>query len=195
MQRFFKIVLFVFFLSNAGMALASQQWQVVPVKSNVSFLAYSTLHEVNGQARQIHGSFGQRQNLIKGFVDVGVAGLTTDNQARDRNMYKMFAASQYTQIHFSFKGTDISEVLEKKDGLITFLGSMTIHHITSPVKILSRGWMLGEALVCEGQTLISLKEYDLKPPSILGIIHVKDEVLVQFRIVFEKKGSTYGTFS
>lgn len=184
MFSLFKFILWMFFISLSGVATASQQWKVVPDKSNVSFLALSTLHEFNGQAHQLFGNFEQRQDLIKGFVDVSITGLTTDNDARDKEMYKMFDASQYAQIKFSFKNTNISEVLVQHDGLITFLGDMTIHHISHPVKISSRGWMLGDALVCEGQMPISLKDYDLRPPSILGIIRVKDVVQVQFRIVF-----------
>ena len=201
MSKFFKVTSFMFFLTLGGVAIASQQWQVIPEKSNVSFLAHSTLHEVNGQAHQLFGNFEQRQNLINGFVDVGITGLKTDDEARDKAMYKMFEASEYAQIHFSFENTNISDVLNQRDGLITFLGDMTIHHISHPVKISSRGWMLGNSLVCEGQMPISLKDYDLKPPNILGIIRVKDVVQVQFRIVFspkniqpplaEKKGNVY----
>lgn len=194
MLDFAKIFLTVFILSiTSGIAQASQTWQVDRQKSNISFIIHSTLHEVNGQEREISGGFVQEQNLIKGVVDVGVNGLSTNNNDRDRNMYKMFNASSFAQIHFAFDHTDILNILDHQDGLIAFLGVMTIHGISHPVTISSRGWMLDKSLVCEGNMRIHLKDYDLKPPSVLGLIRVKDEVFVQFRILFSKKGDLHAS--
>jgi polyisoprenoid-binding protein YceI len=174
------------FFSLSGYAQASQAWQVIAQKSSVEFLVHTTLHEVNGRARQLYGSFEQRKNLIKGSINVGVVGLTTNNEARDRNMYKMFDASRYTQVHFSFNNVNIDDVLKRKEGHIIFTGEMTIHHISCPLTVLTRCRMFGKSLACEGKLLVSLKDYDLKPPSILGIIRVNDEVLAQFNIMFLK---------
>ena len=189
MSKIFKIIFCFALLATAAFAQSSQEWQLSPKSSQVNFLIQSTLHQVHGQAREVFGSFEQDQNLIKGFVDVGVLGLTTNDKARDNNMYQMFNASQYAQIHFSFKNTDLARVIEQGDGPIVFLGNMTMHGITKPATILTNSRMDKSTLVCEGRLLINLKDYDLKPPSVLGIIRVKDEVLVEFRLVFSKNGN------
>jgi len=191
MLQIIEIVLCVFMVFMNGPAQASSQWQVSQKKSRVVFILHSTMHEVDGQAPELFGRFEQQENLIKGFVDVGVSGLTTDNEIRDRAMYKMFDASQYAQIHFTFKDVNLANVLEGHEGDVIFSGEMTIHHISHPMSIISTGRMTGNTFICEGQMLISLKDYDLKPPSVLGIIRVKDSVLVQFNIVFSKKGNDY----
>ena len=188
MMRSIKVVTFVCLMSMGNLSYASQNWQVLADKSKVSFLVQSTLHEVNGQARQLSGGFKEEKGLINGVITIDVAGLKTGNDTRDKNMYKMFDASQYTQIRFNFDGVNIADVLKSRDGQITFLGLMSIHHVTLPVSIISRGWMLGDSLVCEGNFIIHLKDYGLKPPSVMGIIRVKKDVHVEFRMVFTTKG-------
>ena len=193
MRQFSKTALWILFVSMGGVAQGDQQWQVMPEKSNLGFLLHSTLHEVNGQARELSGGFEQQLNSIKGFVDVSVAGLTTDNKARDNNMYKMFDLLRYADIRFTFDNTDITNVFNHQDGDIIFSGVMKIHNISHPVTFLSKGHMDQNALVCQGRMLIHLKDYDLKPPSVLGIIRVRDIVIVQYTIVFVAKPKTHGT--
>jgi len=174
-------------------ALASEQWQIMPEKSSVSFFSRSTFHDFKGQAHELFGNFEKKNDQIRGAVDVGIIGMTTDNDARDKEMYKMFDATSYSQIHFSFNNVSISEVSQRKDGRISFTGNMTIHQISRPVTIISRGWMLGDALICEGEFPVSLKDYNLKPPTILGLIRVNDKVLVKFRILFSQKEDIYAS--
>lgn len=189
-MKFVNTAVVIFILSMSGFARASEPWQVSAQKSNVGFLVHTTLHEVNGQAHQLYGGFDQRKNMIKGFVNVGVVGLTTGNDARDRNMYRMFNASRYTQIHFSFNNANIDDVLKHQEGHIIFPGRMTIHQITHPMTVLSKCRMAKSSLVCEGKLLVNLKDYGLNPPSLLGIIRVNDVVLAQFKIEF-LKGNAY----
>ena len=193
MTMFLKIFLFFSLLSIGSSVEAEQNWQVTPLKSSISFLVHSTLHEFNGQAGELFGNFDRQQKMIKGFIDVGVTGLSTNNPDRDKAMYRMFDASQYSQIQFNFEDTDLSQVLDRHIGDVIFNGKLTIHHVTRPVTILSQGSMQDGVLVCEGKMLINLKDYDLKPPSILGLIRVNDEVLVHFRIVFVPKEDPYAS--
>jgi polyisoprenoid-binding protein YceI len=156
----------------------------VSEKSRLDFMCKSTLHDFNGTARKLSGSFEQNQNIAKGFVDVDIAGLTTDEPERDKNMYQMFDASLYPQIHFVFNDTDMTKILDHHDGEIKFTGIMTIHNISHPVTLISKGHMEENTLICEGQMLVHLKDYGLKAPSILGLIRVDDAVAVQYNIVF-----------
>ena len=184
MSRLFKIVLFTLFVFGGGYAQASGQWHVVSEKSSLGFMCKSTLHDFNGSARKLSGILEKNLNLAKGFVDVDVAGLTTDEPGRDKNMYQMFDTSLYPQIHFVFNDTDMTKILDHHDGEIKFTGIMTIHNISHPVTLISKGHMEENTLICEGQMLVHLKDYGLKAPSILGLIRVDDAVAVQYNIVF-----------
>ena len=184
MSRFLKIFLFILFVFGGGYVQASGQWHVVSEKSRLGFMCKSTLHDFNGSARKLSGILEKKLNLAKGFVDVDVASFTTDEPGRDKNMYQMFNASLYPQIHFVFNDTDITKIIENQEGEIKFTGIMTMHNISHPVTLISKGHMEGNTLMCEGQMLIHLKDYGLKPPSILGLIHVSDEVAVQYNIGF-----------
>ena len=184
MSKFLNIVLFSYFVLISGYVQASQQWQIVPEKCRIDFVGKSTLHDFNGTARKLTGNFEQNSNLANGFVDIDVASLTTNEPDRDKNMYQMFDRALYPQIHFAFNDTDISDVLDHHDGQVKFTGIMTIHNISHPVTLISKGHLIADTFMCEGQVNIHLKDFGLKPPSILGLIRVSDVVAVQYNIVF-----------
>jgi len=187
MLRFFKIILCLLPIFIGGYAQASQQWQLVSEKSRLDFFVRSTLHDFNGTARKLSGILEQNLNSAKGFVDVDVAGLTTNEPDRDKNMYQMFDASQYPRINFIFKDTDLGKILVQHDGEVNFTGVMTMHNISHPLMLISKGHMEADTLICEGQMHIHLKDYGLKPPSILGFIRVADEIVVRYNMVFINK--------
>jgi polyisoprenoid-binding protein YceI len=183
----FQAILFLFLVSTAGFARAGEEWRLLPEKSKLEFMARSTFHDFNGNAQGLSGIIEQGMNSAKGFVYVEVAGLTTDDAQRDKNMYHMFDISLSPRIYFIFKDTDMSEVLDHHDGQITFKGVMTIRHLSHSMTLISKGHKEGNMLVCEGHMSIHLKDYGLKPPSILGLIRVNDEVAVWYKIVFTNK--------
>jgi len=187
MSRFLIVIFYLISFFIGGYAQASQQWLLLAEKSNLDFTLSSTLHEVNGNSQKVTGILEQNFSSLRGFVDVDVLGLTTHNPARDRDMYRMFDSSIFPEIHFVFNDTDFTRILKYHDGDIKFSGLMTIHNISHQLSFVSKGHMQGDMLVCEGNMLIHLKEYSLKPPSVLWFIHVKDEVLVKYHMVFIKK--------
>jgi len=184
MPRMLKIILCLLPVFVSGLAHASGQWQLISEKSRLDFIGKSTLHDFNGTARKLSGVLEQNTNLAKGFIDVDIKGLTTDEPDRDKNMYQMFDASEYPNIHFVFNDTDITKISDHHDGEIRFTGVMTIHNISHPLTLISKGHIEGDTLMCEGKMRIHLKDYGLKAPSILGFIRVNDEVTVQYSIVF-----------
>ena len=184
MTRLGILVLSIFLIISASPVYAGQNWKIDLEKSRIDFIGKSTLHDFNGRARELSGVLENDSNFAKGVIDVDVAGLTTNEPERDKNMYQMFDGNKYPQIHFVFNDTDLTKVINHHDGEIKFTGIMTIHHISHPVILISKGHLEENTLVCEGKTSIHLKEYALKPPSIFGIIRVSDEVVVQYKIVF-----------
>ena len=153
----FKIILCLLSVFIGGYAYASGQWQLVPEKSRLDFIGKSTLHDFNGTARKLSGTLEQNLNLAKGFVDVDVAGLTTNEPDRDKNMYQMFDMSRYPRIHFAFNNTDMAMLLDHHEGEIKFTGIMTIHNISHPVTLISKGHMEEDTLICEGANACSFK--------------------------------------
>jgi len=187
MLKFFRIILCLFSIFIGGHAQASQQWHLESEKSRLDFFVRSTLHDFNGSARRLSGILEQNLNSAKGFVDVDVAGLTTYEPDRDKNMYQMFDASLFPRIHFVFKDTDLTKIMDHHEGEVNFTGNMTMHGISHTLTLISKGHMEENTLICEGQMHIHLKDYGLKPPSILGFIRVADEIVVRYNIVFINK--------
>ena len=188
MLRIFQNTLIVFIFSFCGLAQAEERWQVLPEKSKVIFFARTTLHDFNGKAQQLSGGLVGDTNAIKGFVDLQIAGLSTGDPDRDKNMYQMFNMSLFPQIHFAFDHGDITKVLTNQDAEVIFSGVMSMHHTSRQVSLISTGNWQDGVLLFEGTMFVHLKDFGLKPPSILGLIRVSDEVKVQYKIAFIKKG-------
>jgi polyisoprenoid-binding protein YceI len=165
---------------------AAEEWQLVAEKSQVMFLGRSTLHDFTGKARTMSGSFARDGKEARGAVHVDVAGLTTADPGRDKNMYRMFNVAAYKDINFTFDHMDISVIQQGLAQDIILDGVMTMHNVSRPVKLNAQVRMEGSVLVCQGDMEIHLKDYQLRPPSVLLMIRVADQVNVKYTMVFAK---------
>lgn len=160
---------------------AVQRWTANPAVSHIEFMARSSLHNVHGTARLLSGE------IIKGtagrFV-FPVDSMDTANNARDRKMVAMFEAEKYPEIIYEIH--TLTESATGENGTVS--GTLTMHGVTLdfPLEVdiikideNKRDW--------QGGADISLQRFNLKPPSVLGLIRVADSVHVTFDIVLEKE--------
>ncbi len=187
MNRMITFVVFTCLACCSSYGYASQQWSLVPEQSKITFTLKSTLHDVEGYARTISSQFQEDSGIAQGSFNVDVAGLTTDHFKRDKNMYTMFDLEKYTQIHFDFDHVDFKEALTSGHGPVLFNGVMTIHHMSKPLSVTATAHLVDGVLVIEGEFPINLNDYQLKPPSVMGIIRVNKIVNVKYSIVLTTK--------
>ena len=157
---------------------------------DVAFLATSTLHDISGSARclpfeaDLVRDAGGHPFLPIVNVEVSVAGMDTRNKSRDRQMREMFQSDRFPRIHAAAHDVDVgrlrAEIGKGRDGKSSIDLLLRIRDVERNVRATASDLKeSGERVTFDLEFPVSLKEFDLKAPSILGFIRVGDEVSVK----------------
>jgi hypothetical protein len=157
---------------------------------DVAFLVTSTLHDVPGSARclPIAAVLGRdaagRQVIPSVEVDVPVEGMDTRNKSRDGQMREMFRYDRFPRIHAAVRDVDVDrlrvELGKGREGTAPLDLLLRIRDVERKVRAtVSNLKESGERITFDLDFPVSLGEFDLKAPSVLGIIRVGDKVSVK----------------
>jgi len=184
------ILVAAFSPSFAGAAPAEEASASIRGACNVAFLITSTLHDVPGSARCM--AFGAvlardasgRQVIPSVEVEVPVAGMDTGNPTRDGKMREMFMSERFPRIHALAHDVDVErlrvETGKGREGIATIDLLLRIRDTERKVRATASNLKeSGERVTFDIEFPVSLGEFDLKPPSVLGIIRVGDKVSVK----------------
>jgi len=156
----------------------------------VAFLATSTLHDVSGSARclpfetVLARDAAGRQILPTVEVEVPVASMDTSNKSRDGKMREMFLSERFPRIHAAAHAVDVErlrvEIGKGRDGNASIDLLLRIRDVERKVRATASNLKeSGERVSFDLEFPVSLREFDLKAPSVLGIIRVGDKVSVK----------------
>ncbi len=155
--------------------------------SRVSFIGHSTLHDFTGTATTCSGRmiFDPDQDSFTGQAEVivPVDRLDTGIAARDRAMRAMFDAEDYPDIRFA-----LLKLTRLPDAGATSLegrryrleGFLKVRAVEQPVTFEAVARITPEELEVSGEVPLTTTLFDLKPPSVLGVIRVRKDILVRF---------------
>jgi hypothetical protein len=156
---------------------------------DVAFLVTSTLHDFPGSARCLpFGAVGTRDaagNLLipSVEVEVPVAGMDTRNKSRDGQMREMFLSGRFPRIHAAARDVDVDRLragLGGREGKAPLDLLLRIRDVERKVRATASHLKeSGERVTFDLEFPVSLREFDLKAPSVLGIIRVGDKVSVK----------------
>lgn len=153
---------------------ASHSYQLNPDSSHIKFKGKSSLHEFDGEAKDAKATLileDDDMRLIEPtLLILPVSKLTTHNIQRDHEMQKMFNATKFSYIQFEAK--------ELSNNMIK--GQLTIKGITREIDIPITMERAGNEWIIQGKILIDIRDFDLSPPNVLGIIRVSPEVVIEF---------------
>jgi hypothetical protein len=181
----------VFSSSSAGGAKAEAP---VPARilgaCDVAFLVTSTLHDVPGSARclpfaaDLARDAAGRQVIPSVEVEVPVAGMDTRNKSRDGQMREMFRSDRFPRIHGEAHDVDVErlrvEMGKGREGKASIDLLLRIRDVERKVRATASNLKeSGERVTFDLEFPVSLGEFDLKAPSVLGIIRVGDKVSVK----------------
>ena len=153
---------------------------------DVRFQGTSTLHDFPGKgvcspfnAPMVHDAAG-RAILPSVEVEVPVAEMRTENDSRDGKMREMFQADRFPRIHASVRGVDVVRLREEMgkdpEGKAPLDLLLRIRDVERRVRATAGNLKeTGERVTFALEFPVSLKEFGLKPPSVLGIIRVGDK--------------------
>jgi polyisoprenoid-binding protein YceI len=157
---------------------------------DIAFLVTSTLHDVSGSARclafeaVLAGDPAGDPVIPVVEVEVEVAGMDTRNKSRDGQMREMFLSDRFPRIHAAAHAVNVRRLREEigkghegKAPLDLLLRirdvERTVHATASNLK------ESGDRVTFDLEFPVSLKEFDLNAPSVLGIVRVGDKVSVK----------------
>ena len=157
---------------------------------DVAFLVTSTLHDVPGSARCLPFvailARGAAGNLVipSADVEVPVAGMDTRNKSRDGQMREMFRSDRFPRIHAAARDVDVDrlrvELGKGHEGKAPLDLLLRIRDVERKIRATASNLKeSGDRVTFDLEFPVSLGEFDLKAPSVLGIIRVGDKVSVK----------------
>ncbi|MFC1632504.1 YceI family protein, partial [Candidatus Omnitrophota bacterium] len=107
----------------------------------------------------------------------------------DRNMYRMFESQKYPQAHcrvesMVFKGAETGAD-QPTSAIIKAV--LTLKEVAQPFESEVTVMPAEGGFIVAGNTIVSLKAFELKPPTILGFIKMRDELTVNFDILVRRE--------
>jgi polyisoprenoid-binding protein YceI len=159
-----------------------QRFAIVPSLSRVGFDAKSTLHDFSGVSSSVEGTFevdlARPGEKPSGRITVEAASLDTGIAGRDVDMRKTLAVEQFKTLTFEWSGFSATAVDARAMTLAgSATGKLTIRgktrEVSMPVKVSVDA---SRRVAIEGELSIQLGDYEVVPPSQLGMVKVADEL-------------------
>lgn len=155
---------------------------------DITFKGSSTLHDIHGTGKCQPFTASSRDGALEiSQVAVAVSSLDTDNSRRDKKMREMFEENRHPLITGGPGGVALREIRSAKEGArVSF--PLKIRDIVRPVTGTVTKFTESDTRITADVTFtLSLAEYDLKPPSVIGLIRVDDKVSVTATMFLDVK--------
>jgi hypothetical protein len=134
----------------------------------------------NGIAQVVLGEKGVRTV----HVIVPAEKMECGNGTMNEHMMKALKASEHATIDFKLAGYDVSRSADGVTG--TLNGTLTLGGVEKQIAIPAVGKSEGSALHVTGAYPLNMKDYDLKPPTLMfGRIKVGETVTVRFDLLLK----------
>jgi hypothetical protein len=167
---------------------------------DVRFRASSTLHDFSGSARSrpfaapIAKNGEGKATLPAVELEFPVADMRTGNDSRDGKMREMFQADRYPVIRAAARDLDADSLRERmrkeRGGTVPLTVFLAIRGMERKIQATAGNWKEErERFSFDVEFPVSLREFGLEPPSVLGIIRVADRVDVKGSITVTVQGA------
>lgn len=159
----------VLLLSCITQASAQVRW---PAEAVVRFSATSTLHDFGGDVPAQPFVLTVSSNAWSAEADVLSGLMATGSDGRDKNMYRMLNTNDHPLLH-----GQITAAPKPAAGSTNVTLSLKISGQQHDLPVQISNWNeTGDRLSFHAEWDLSLKQFKLKPPSVIGIIRVGDLV-------------------
>lgn len=147
---------------------------------DVRFEATSTLHDFGGEAAPSRFVLigATSADALDADVIVDARSLRTGVEARDARLRTMLDVERWPDIVGRFRGLDPAVIAATRRLPFT----LTIRDVTRRMEARVTEWARGEHdVTLRAELTVSLRDFGLQPPSVLGLVRVGDEVRVRVR--------------
>jgi len=157
----------------------------------ISFQGTSTLHDIHGKARCQPFTVNNIDGVIDmSGVSVAIADMDTGNSKRDKQMREMFEDKTFPMITGNAGMIALKDIRAGRKNApgsahkISF--KLKIRNIVKPVTATVTNFVETDSrITADIAFTLSLAEYQLKPPIVLGMIKVDDKVAVTAAFVLK----------
>ncbi|MDD2703006.1 MAG: YceI family protein [Candidatus Omnitrophica bacterium] len=193
LQPVMRCLMFILVMTSCNFvstAAGAQIYKIDLPSSSIIFDANSTLHPIKGKAGDFTGEFTlqteNQQSVMQGDVSVRIESLASGNKGMDRNMYAMFQSKEYPQAQCRVESMmfTVGGVNAPVSGHLKAV--LTIREVSQPFECGITVQPSENTVIVTGKTTVSLKSLRLKPPTLLGIIKVKDPVTINFIVLLKR---------
>lgn len=150
----------------------------------IVFKGTSTLHDFEGTVATrpfvatFHEDAATGQLRVTAKALLNVLDMNTDNNKRDKNMLKMLGQNNHNLITGSLNDAPVSPTGTSRATL-----RLNIRDVVQDVAVTLSEWHRdGDQANCSMAFDVSLRAFDLKPPSVMGVIRVGDTVHIECKI-------------
>lgn len=154
----------------------------LPAQAIIRFSGTSTLHDFGGEVPAQPFALTVSSNAWSAEADVLSGLMATGSEGRDKNMHKMLNTNDNPLIHGKVTQAPIPATATT-NATLHFKICNQQHDL--PVEI-SRWSETGTNLSFHAEWQLSLKQFKLKPPSVLGVIRVGDTVYLSADVIAQK---------
>jgi polyisoprenoid-binding protein YceI len=176
----FHLILLLLFVSLVANVEAQTKYYCDREKSTIVYFMHHPLHEWEGVSKAVDSVIltdGEKLNVQAVAVQVKVASFDSKNSNRDSHMLEVTEALIYPTVTFtseSFK--------EDGDNLIAD-GTLTFHGVSKPISVPVQVKHIGDTLEVTGKFNIKLTDFNIDPPSLLGVA-TEDNITLNFDVFF-----------
>jgi len=190
----YSILTAVVLFSTVQFSKAQTIYKAVNSKeSTVNVLGSSNVHDwtMTSAAIESQGDFKVDGDLLKSLnsftFSVDAKTLKSEHASMDDRTYKTIKADQFPKIIFKLTSATIAPV-QKGKFMIKAKGDLTIAGTTQSILLEVNATINPDnTITCSGSEKLKLTDYKIAPPSfMLGAMKVKNDLTIQFNIVYKK---------
>ena len=176
-KRGFLLRLATFWLLPVGRSVAATH-PAYQGRAEIVFAGTSTLHDFSGRVTSTNVTITLNSTTWTASASVPVAKMDTASARRDRNMMNMFSAPEHPLI----RGTVANAAKPGGEGGAVVM-KLRIRDTERPVQMRVTTWHEStNSLSFQATGEVSLEDFGLKPPSVLGVIRVGDRVTLKMDV-------------
>jgi polyisoprenoid-binding protein YceI len=177
--------------SSGGDANGARTFTIVPEQTEASYevqeqflnrdLPSQAIGKTNAVTGELQLSLNGKPSAKVTNITVDLRTLTSNESRRDNRIRQQWLESQ-TYPYAVFTSTDAQGIPESytegQDVSFKLTGDMTVHNVTRPVTFDVTGKLVGDTITGSAKTQILMKDFGIDPPSIAGMLTVKDGVTI-----------------
>lgn len=150
------------------------------ISSTLSYTMKNPLHSWTGVCDEFtcvidyNSTKKQIQTVIAEAV---IVSFDSNIGLRNKNAFKAIESKKYPSVKV------IASSISTNGNILSVKGNLTFHGVTNPVEFEASQRLINDQLSIKGKFSIKLTDYDLQPPSLLGI-KAEDNIDINFSVNF-----------